>query len=96
MAAGSWGLLPFLGGSGKNVARGSVGAGGSQAHCSCPGWSLPGAKRGRGGAKHTDTPQAAKGEAVIENNGFSVVVWVVLSHPSTLGLQREKVASLLP
>ena len=43
MAAGSWGLRPFLGGSGKNVARGSVGAGGSQAPCSCLGRSRPGA-----------------------------------------------------
>ena len=50
----------------------------------------------RGGAKHADTPQAAKGEAVVETSGVSVVVSAVLSHPSSLGLEREKVASLLP
>jgi len=50
----------------------------------------------RGGAKHADTPQAAKGEAVIKTSGVSGVVSTVLSHPSALGLEREKVASLLP
>ena len=95
---GGWQLGPaaISGRQWQESSNGSVGAGGSQAPCSCLGWNNPVAYCSRGGAKHTDTSQLAKGEAVTENSGVSGVVSTVLSHPSALGLEREKVASLLP
>ena len=96
MAAGSWGLWTFLGGSGKNVAMGQWGLGVLKHPASAWGGAVLVRTAAEEEQKHTDTPLSAKREAVIKSSGVSVVALAVLSHPSALGLERKKVASLLP
>ena len=95
---GGWQLGPaaISGRQWQESSNGSVGAGGSQAPCSCQGGAVLVPTAAEEEQKHTDTPLSAKREAVIKSSGVSVVALAVLSHPSALGLEREKVASLLP